>query len=273
MSATPRHSTALPHVGTYTREIPISVERMYENALDWEHLPYLHRSTFSRIECVEAGEWGWRARVRSRRNPERAPVMLELTLDRKCRRWITRTLEGQGAGTEIWTHAFPIGERRTDIVVDFFVPAVAPDRAAAAGEFYVALYTRLYDEDVWMMTERQRQLDFVHAPGRETGAARVVLGATGEVRARLPMPFDLGGRTWRIVEVKGELIAHATVCPHLLGPLNASAVETGGVIECPWHGYRFDIRSRACVSGARLSLAPAPRIAIDSQGRVVAEMN
>jgi nitrite reductase/ring-hydroxylating ferredoxin subunit len=272
VSGANRTATALPHVGTYTRELPVSVERMYENALDWEHLPYLHRSSFAQIECVEAGDWGWRARVWSRRNPERAPVMLELALDRKCRRWITRTLEGQGAGTEIWTHAFPISERRTDIVVDFFMPGVAREGAAAAGEFLIGLYTRLYDEDVWMMTERQRQLDFVHAPARQAEAARVMLGAIGKVRARLPMRFELDGRTWRIVELRGELIAHATVCPHLLGPLSECAVETGGVIECPWHGYRFDIRSRACVSGARCSLAPAPRIAIDSQGRIFAEM-
>ncbi len=271
MTGAARTASALPHVGTYTRELPVTVERMYENALDWEHLPYLHRSTFSQIECVEAGEWGWRARVWSRRNPERAPVMLELALDRKCRRWITRTLEGQGAGTEIWTHAFPISERRTDIVVDFFVPGVAPEGAAAAGEFYLALYARLYDEDVWMMSERQRQLDFAHAPARETGAARVVLGAIDEVRPRLPIRFELGGRSWRIVEDRGELVAHAAVCPHLRGPLVECEVESG-VIECPWHGYRFDIRSRACVSGARLSLAPAPRIAVDPEGRVIAEM-
>jgi nitrite reductase/ring-hydroxylating ferredoxin subunit len=269
MSASPRAGSALPHVGTYTRELPVSVERMYENALDWEHLPYLHRSAFSQIECVEAGEWGWRARVWSRRNPERAPVLLELALDRKCRRWITRTLEGQGAGTEIWTHAFPIAERRTDIVVDFFVPGVTPEGGAAAGEFLVELYTRLYDEDVWMMTERQRQLDSVRAAAHESGPARVVLGATGDVRGRLPMIFELGGRSWRIVEIRGELVAHAAVCPHLLGPLSEAAVESG-VIECPWHGYRFNIRSRACVSGARCSLAPAPRVGVDPQGRIFA---
>jgi nitrite reductase/ring-hydroxylating ferredoxin subunit len=271
VSVAPRHSTGLPHVGTYLRELPVSAERLYENALDWEHLPYLHRSTFSRIDCVEAGEWGWRARVWSRRNPERAPVLLELALDRRCRRWITRTLDGQGTGTEIWTHAFPMGDRRTDIVVDFFVPAVAQERASAAGEFYVALYTRLYDEDVWMMTERQRQLDLVHAGEREAGALRVVIGAIDEVRARLPIVVEIGGRSYRIVEDRGEFVAHTTVCPHLLGPLGESRVD-GGVIECPWHGYRFDIRTRQCVSGARCSLAPAPRVGVDSEGHLFAEM-
>ena len=32
----------LTHVGTYKRTLPVSLDRMYENALDWEHLPYVH---------------------------------------------------------------------------------------------------------------------------------------------------------------------------------------------------------------------------------------
>lgn len=271
MTGVHRTATGLPHVGTYTRELPVSVERMYENALDWEHLPYLHGSSFARIECSEAGDWGWRARVWSRRDPERAPVLLELALDRRCRRWITRTLDGPGAGTEIWTHAFPITDRRIEVVVDFFVPGAEGEQAAAAGQILAELYARLYDEDVWMMAERQRQLDLVRAGAHDTGAARVMLGALDEVRARLPLGFELGGREWRLVEDRGELIAHAVLCPHLLGPLTDCAVERGE-IECPWHGYRFDIRARACVSGAQVNLAPAPRIVIDSHHKVSAEI-
>ena len=35
------------HVGSYRRRLPVSLVRMYENALDWEHLPHLHESSFS----------------------------------------------------------------------------------------------------------------------------------------------------------------------------------------------------------------------------------
>ena len=55
----------VPHIATYTRELPISLERMYENALDWEHLPHLHSSSFAALELVSAGPWGWRARVQN----------------------------------------------------------------------------------------------------------------------------------------------------------------------------------------------------------------
>ena len=63
-------SSQLPHVGTYRRVLPVSLVRMYENALDWEHLPHVHESSFKSIECLDAGPWGWRAiTVRSGRTP------------------------------------------------------------------------------------------------------------------------------------------------------------------------------------------------------------
>src|SRR5581483_266400 len=79
----------VPHVGTYRRALPVSVERLYENAIDWEHLPYLHRSSFAKIECLEADPLGFRARVWTQPYDERKSLVLELKLDRGCRRWIT----------------------------------------------------------------------------------------------------------------------------------------------------------------------------------------
>ena len=152
----PFAASQLPHVGTYKRVLPVSLERLYENALDWEHLPYVHPSSFSSIELEDAGPWGWRASTTTSRDRR---LVLELRLDRDCRRWITRTLAGPNAGSEIWTHAFEISARRTDIVVDFFVSGVAVDDRTRAGNAFCDTYQQLYDEDVGMMVERQRQLD------------------------------------------------------------------------------------------------------------------
>jgi hypothetical protein len=112
----------VPHVGTYRRELPVSVERLYENAIDWEHLPYLHRNSFAHIEYADAGVWGFRTRVWPQPYDERRSVLIELKLDRELRRWITSTLDGPGTGTEVWTHAFSLAERQTLVGVDFFVP-------------------------------------------------------------------------------------------------------------------------------------------------------
>lgn len=253
----------VPHVGSYRRELPVSLERLYENAIDWEHLPYLHRSSFSMIDCDEADEWGFRARVWSQPFDQRRSFMIELRLDRDLRRWITRTLDGPGTGTEIWTHAFTLGDRKTLVVVDFFVPGVSQTRAPELADFYTRLYARLYDEDVSMMTERQTQLD-----AAKSGTLRrepLELGTLDEVLRALPIIVESAGRKYRIVEVAGQIVAHSTVCPHRLGPLGDCKVE-GTMIECPWHGYRFDIRTGECVKGARMSLAPAPRVQVGSRG-------
>ena len=112
----------LPHVVTYTRELPISLERMYENALDWEHLPWLHSSTFSHLEVLDSGDWGWRAKAFMHPKSFLTYMIVELRLDREKNRWITKTHKGLGKGTEIWTHAIPLGENKIKVIVDFYVP-------------------------------------------------------------------------------------------------------------------------------------------------------
>jgi nitrite reductase/ring-hydroxylating ferredoxin subunit len=266
MSGDANRSPIVPYAATFWRELPVSIERLYENTIDWEHLPYLHRSTFSRIECIDAGDWGFRARVWSQPHDEQRKFVIELRLDRGLRRWITSTLEGRGAGTEIWTHAFQLAERQTLVVVDFFVPGLDPARRAEVGRRYIDLYTRLYDEDFSMMSERQAQLDTAW-PRVAEDAASMLLGSVAEVRERLPITIEKSGRRFRIVESGGELIAYSTLCPHQLGPLDTYEVR-GGIVECPWHGYRYDIRTRRCVSGANLALAPAPQVIVGADSSV-----
>ncbi len=256
---------AIPHVASYRRQLPVSLERLYENALDWEHLPYLHSSSFAWIKCLDAGDWGWRAEFAST-GDESNKSIIELRLDRQARRWITSTLEGRSAGTEIWTHAFAEEPFRTDIVVDFFVPGVPPEKQDRVGKTYTDLYSTLYDEDVAMMVERQRQLDARRAP-RET-SDRVDLGIEADVRGILPFTFEFAGREYRLVDLDGELFAHTTVCPHLLGPLGDSPIADG-VISCPWHDYKFDVRTGAALSDHTCKLPKAPNIGV-KDGRVIA---
>jgi nitrite reductase/ring-hydroxylating ferredoxin subunit len=261
-------SARVPHVGTYRRELPVSIERLYENALDWEHLPYLHQTTFSRIERIDSGDWGFRARVWTHPYQERRAFVIELKLDRGCRRWVTSTLEGAGTGTEIWTHAFSVARRTTLVVVDFFVPGVTDDVAIRLGDYYKHLYARLYDEDVTMMSRRELELDRVH--NREPRKSeRRNLGNISVVRAGLPLDIELNGSQFRIIDLDGKLIAYSTRCPHMLGPLGEGRID-GGVVECPWHGYRFDVRTGACVSGAPCRLAPA-EVIIDPEGNLLIE--
>ena len=121
------------------------------------------------------------------------------------------------------------------------------------------LYALLWDQDESMMERREGQLA---ARPAAAPAGSLPLGPLAALRARLPLAVEVGGRGFRVVELGGELLAHATECPHRLGPLEHAALEEG-CLRCPWHGYRFDLRSGRSADGRRLRLAPAPRVWID----------
>jgi nitrite reductase/ring-hydroxylating ferredoxin subunit len=251
-------------VASYRREVGADTARVWENVLDWEHLPWLHQTSFSRIELVGSGAQGWRARVGLAPGGDRV-ILLEVRIDRDAGRYVSRTLEGPGAGTEIWTQLAPRGAR-TGIEADFHVPGVPPARAAEVGAGFERLYARLWDEDEGMMVRRTREL--ARRPQPAGAGAPLALGSLAEVRRRLPLVLELGGESWRVVEVGGELLVHTTRCPHRLGPLEEARLEEDGCLRCPWHGYRFDLRTGASADGRRLRLPPAPRVRVDSSGEV-----
>ena len=230
---------------------------MWENVRDWEHLPWLHRASFFDIDLLASGDWGWRAQIGVQPEEQQNRIELELVIEPGQPRYVSRTLSGPGAGTEIWTTVEELSDEQSAVTVDFRLPDPDPTRAQALGAGFIGLYTRLWDEDESMMRRRAELLGEPPAPRarRETRE----LGPLTELRARLPLSVELAGRAYRVLEVDGELLVHAATCPHRLGPLADAAVEDG-IVRCPWHGHRFDIRSGRSADGHRLRLPPAPRI-------------
>ena len=262
-------TASLPPVATYRRTIGASLERVVENVLDWEHLPWLHRASFSSVELLDAGDSGWRAAVGLQPAQRERRVEIEVRFEASRERYVTRTLAGAGEGTEIWTRLDARAAHETAIEVEFLVPGVAPDARDAVGKAYLALYERLWDEDEAMMRRREVELRALRERprGASEASAAVALGPLPELRARLPLVVGCGRRSYRVVELGGELVAHGTVCPHRLGPLEECAIEDGA-LRCPWHGYRFDVRTGESRDGRRLCLPPAPRVEIGPDSQV-----
>ena len=62
------------------------------------------------------------------------------------------------------------------------------------------------------------------------------------------LPVAHGGREAVVVRAgTGEVFAVARACPHEGYPLEQGEV-VGETITCPWHGWRFDLRSGACLT-------------------------
>ena len=231
---------------------------------DWEHLAHLHEASFADCKLLDKGAWGWRVALTPSGG---AAQEIEMQADRTTGHYTSTTIEGNGRGSEIRVALAPVNTEIVDVTVEFHLPESRPGPLAALGEAYTAVYARLWDEDEAMMQARKRALSQRLAP--KPGTAALDLGEEYDVREALPIAFDFGGAPFRLIELDGDLVVHAAICPHWLGPLNAAPVVDGAV-RCPWHGYRFDVVSRAGAEHPELRLAPAPAIRI-VDGRIVAE--
>jgi nitrite reductase/ring-hydroxylating ferredoxin subunit len=252
-------------VAVYRRSVRASLERVWENVHDWEHLPWLHAGSFSRIDLLDSGPWGWRAEI-DLQPATGGTLTVELVRDAEAERYVTRTLAGPGAGSEIWTTLTATGADLTGVEVEFHVPGIESADVAAVGAVYTQLYTRLWDEDEVMMRHRAARLS-ARARRDDAEPEDRELGTLEELRARVPCVVELGGRRFRIVADGDELVVHDCDCPHMLGPLDAATVE-GGRLRCPWHGYEFELHGRRgrLLRGRRghgLRLGPAPRLVVD----------
>lgn len=58
---------------------------------------------------------------------------------------------------------------------------------------------------------------------------------------------EIDGKPIAVFEVGGEQLAVDAVCPHEGGPLEQGVVEKG-CVTCPWHNYRFNLKSGICVN-------------------------
>src|SRR6266436_5543956 len=192
---------------TYHRAVRTGIERIWENVLDWEHLPALHDIYFNHVALIDIGSWGWRVELTKAGTADRQ-MLLELQIDRAKARYRVRTLAGDGMGTEIWTMLEPLGPQRTAIEVRFYLPEHRPERLAALGEKYRSSYARLWDEDEGMMVRREALLARSRTRSRVSGAS-LRLGLLSELR--LPLLVELDGEPFRILGLEGrELVAHST---------------------------------------------------------------
>jgi vanillate O-demethylase monooxygenase subunit len=77
-----------------------------------------------------------------------------------------------------------------------------------------------------------------------------------------PLRVLLLGEPWVLYRAGGRIVAFADRCPHRLTPLSIGRCA-GGVIQCAYHGWRFDADGR-CVEipalGPGASLPPAARL-------------
>lgn len=250
---------SLQFLGNYTRTLPVSIARMMENAYDWEHLPHVHESSFRSIELIDSGSWGWRAKVGLQ--PGGDYQIIDLLVDMERKYWATTVFAGKGSGLQIHTQATERSEHEIDIDVRFYL--TDPSAAGKRGNYVEALkglYSQLYDEDVALMSGRQRALDDrARWQAGQSSAGALLIGDAVQVDRQGSITVELDSGRFCVRRHRGAWLAHSAVCTHLLGPLDG-VISTEGIVTCPWHGYRFDAASGRNIDGKCRALAQAPAV-------------
>jgi nitrite reductase (NADH) small subunit len=70
----------------------------------------------------------------------------------------------------------------------------------------------------------------------------VKVGSLASLAPGSVMEAEVGGNTYAICNVAGELYAYDGICPHAGGPLGQGSVDEN-ILTCPWHGWEYDCRT------------------------------
>jgi nitrite reductase (NADH) small subunit/3-phenylpropionate/trans-cinnamate dioxygenase ferredoxin subunit len=78
-----------------------------------------------------------------------------------------------------------------------------------------------------------------------------VVGRVADWPAGGSKVVPVGGKLVAVFHVDGQFLAIDDVCPHMGASLGAGEVE-GGVVTCPWHGWRFRLADGAWADSPRV---------------------
>lgn len=255
----------LHYLGNYVRRLPTNMTRMMENAYDWEHLPHVHASSFSSIDLIESGKWGWRAKIGVPGGMEPTYQLLDLLVDIEKNYWVSTVFDGPGEGIEIHTQATTINDDEIEVDVRFYLPNSPGDDtvSAALHQYMSTQYATLYDEDIGLMQGRQSALeDRARWRGAAPETEETPVGALSDLDPDKTHVIETESGRYCLRFWRREWVAHSAVCPHLLGPLDDSELGADGRLTCPWHGYQFDVETGENLDKKCAALKPAPRIQV-----------
>ena len=247
------------YLGRYRRVMPVSLVRMFENALDWEHLPYLHSGSFARGELLERDTNSWLAALVLQPGILGLKQKVRLVLDKATGAWTSTVEEGFSKGVVIYTQATELESRKIRVDVDFYVPR--RKKWLRFGKGYLkSTYKKLYDEDESMMVERQARLD-AQEDKTPDGLKPLLLGKVAELDKSTPLRFRFGDKPYFLMYDRENWVARRALCPHMLASLENAPIIKGKIV-CPWHAYKYDVHTGVCEQHPKLKLPESEKDSI-----------
>ncbi len=74
----------------------------------------------------------------------------------------------------------------------------------------------------------------------------------------------VGDKLIAVYRVNGDYFAIDDVCPHMGASLSEGEVD-GGVVTCPWHGWRFRLADGTWADNTRLKISSYPVEVVEGQ--------
>ena len=92
--------------------------------------------------------------------------------------------------------------------------------------------------------------------------SEILAAKLSDLTPEQPKAVNLNGTPVALVRVGDEVHALGDVCTHQGGPLSEGRLVSGR-LACPWHGWRFDLRSGQCTMPARGGAVPSYPVRIE----------
>ena|SRR3989344_1631005 len=67
-------------------------------------------------------------------------------------------------------------------------------------------------------------------------------GSVDEIKEGAAKVVSVDGEEVAVFKLEGKFYAIQHKCPHKGGPLGEGSLD-GSVVVCPWHGWKFDIKT------------------------------
>lgn len=91
----------------------------------------------------------------------------------------------------------------------------------------------------------------------------VKVAKTEDVQVSQMMAVEVNDEKICLANVNGKYYAIGNVCTHMGGPLAEGKLEDY-IVQCPWHGSRFDIRSGKVVRPPAMKPEPTYEVKIEN---------
>lgn len=95
----------------------------------------------------------------------------------------------------------------------------------------------------------------------------VTVAALTDVPPGTTKTVDVQGIWIALSNVDGTLFAVDNTCPHAGGPLGEGKLKEG-IIECPWHGWKFDLKTGQRVNNPNFAVVCCDVRVVDGQVQI-----